>query len=135
MTSSADIQRQLAAINRRTAQVFTKTIPLKIERALTASAIVVGNKALEYTPVEYAVLANSQYREITNLPSGGFVARIGYTAGYAAALHERTDWSPRPPEMKQGPAWNPRAKPKFLSDAGEETMTTVRRIMLEDLKL
>ena len=133
--TAADIRRQIAAINKRSAEVFTQTIPRKIERALTASAIVVGNKALYYTPVEFAMLANSQYREVRDNGAGGYFARIGYTADYAAALHERTDWSPRPPEMKKGPAWNPRAKPGFLFEAGEETKVTVRRIMLGDLKL
>lgn len=135
MTTAADIKRQIAAVNRRSAEVFTKTIPRKIERALTASAIVVGNKAIEYTPTEYGLLAMSQYREVRDNGAGGYFARIGYTAAYAAALHERTDWSPRPPELKSGPSWNSRAKTGFLSAAGEETLVTVRRIMLQDLKL
>lgn len=135
MTTAADIKRQIAAINRRSTEVFTRTIPRKIERALTASAIVVGNKSLEYVPVEYGLLANSQYREVRDNGAGGYFARIGYTADYAAALHERKDWSPRPHEMKQGPAWNPRAKPSYLTAAGEETKVTVRRIMLQDIKL
>ena len=133
--TAADIRRQIAAINKRSAEVFTQTIPRKIERALTAAAVVVGNKALSYTPVEFSMLANSQYREVRDNGAGGYFARIGYTASYALPLHERTDWSPRPPEMKKGPAYNPRAKPGFLSAAGEETKVTVRRIMLGDLKL
>ena len=135
MAAAKSIKRQIADINKRSAEVFTKTIPRKVERALTAAAIVVGNKALEYTPVEYGMLANSQFRDIRDNGAGGFTARIGCTANYAAALHERTNWSPRPPEMKDGPAWNPRAKPGFLREAGQETYVTVRRIMLEDIRL
>ena len=77
MTTAADIKRQIAAVNRRSAEVFTKTIPRKIERALTASAIVVGNKAIEYTPTEYGLLAMSQYREVRDNGAGGYFARIG----------------------------------------------------------
>jgi len=133
--TASDVKRQIAEINRRSAEVFTQTIPRKIERALTAAAIVVGNKAIEYTPTEYGLLANSQYREVRDNGAGGYFARIGYTADYALPLHERTDWSPRPPELKSGPSWNSRAKPGYLSAAGEETKVTVRRIMLGDLKL
>ena len=134
MAKATDIRRQIAAINKRSAEVFTQTIPRKIERALTASLIVVGNKALEYTPVEFAILANSQFRDIRDNGAGGFTARIGYTANYAAALHN-TEWSPRPVGEKKGPAANMKAKPGFLAIAGEETKVTVRRIMLGDLKL
>lgn len=138
MTTAADVKRQIAEVRRRTAEVFTRTIPRKIERALTASAIVVGNKSLEYVPVEYANLAGSQFRDVRANESGGYTARIGYTLSYALPLHSpkppRT-WSPRAVEDKQGPATNMNAKAGFLSEAGEETKVTVRRIMLGDLKL
>ena len=135
MATAKSIKKQIADINKRSAVLFTKTIPKKIERGLTASLVVVGNKANEYVPLEFGLLVNSQFKEIRGNGAGGYTARIGYTANYAAALHERTNWSPRPPEMKDGPAYNPRAKPGFLREAGQETYVTVRRIMLEDIRL
>ena len=38
----------------------------------------------------------------------------GFSAAYAIYLHQKTDWSPRRPEEKAGPGYNPNAEPKFL---------------------
>ena len=107
---------------------------MNIERALTSVGVVVANKSLEYTPLEYGILQNSQYQTIQTTPTGASVS-VGYTAKYAGALHDRTDWKPRRPDQKSGPAWNPNAKPKFLSSAAAEEQTTINRIMLGDLEL
>lgn len=119
---------------RRGTRLLSRDIPIKAEKALTIAAITVANKALEYTPMEYSALVNSQYREVKML-GGKAVASIGYTQGYAAALHERTDWSPRPVEDKKGPAWNPSAKPKFLQSAGEEMLPEVSRHIKVGMRL
>ena len=128
------IRKQVAAIQNNAKRVIKDKIPLNIERALTAVGVVVANKAQEYTPIEYGLLQNSQYRLIEATPTS-YRVKVGYTANYAAPLHDRTDWSPRPPDQKAGPAWNPRAKPRFLYSAAEEEMTTITRIMLGDLEL
>lgn len=128
------IKQQAQQINRNVRKLTEREIPLNIERALTVVAIIVGNKALEYTPIEFSMLVNGQYRTI-DAYANGYTARVGYTANYAAALHERTDWSPRPVEDKKGPAWNPNAKPKFLTDAAKETKIEYTRVLLGDLKL
>lgn len=131
---AAQIRKQAQDIQRNAKKLAAETIPRNIERALTGVGIVVGNKALEYTPIEFSMLVNSQYRAVDAYPNR-YSVRVGYTADYAAALHEREDWSPRPVEDKKGPAWNPNAKPKFLTDAAEETRIEYTRIMLGDLKL
>ncbi len=117
---------------------FTKALKQKrkqfereLKRRLTASAIVVQAKAMEYTPIEYGALQNSQYREAVK----GNSITIGYTADYAAALHERDDWSPRPVDQKDGPAWNPKAKPQFLTKALEEKRPEVMKILSGALQL
>ena len=127
-------RRQAQTIQRNTRQLMRQRIPRKIERALTGVGIVVANKAQEYTPVEYSLLINSQYRRVDAYPNR-YTVSVGYTQDYAAALHNRKDWSPRPPDAKQGPAWNPDAKPGFLTLGADETRTTQTRILLGDLKL
>jgi hypothetical protein len=123
----------MASVN----NTFTKALEQKrkqfereLKRRLTASAIVVQAKAMEYTPLEYGLLQNSQYREpvINNSIS------IGYTAAYAVALHE-SDWRPKPIEEKDGPAWNPDAKPAFLLEALEEKRPEVMRILSGAIQL
>lgn len=129
-----DIAAQTRQIQKNAKELIQGEIPKDIERALTAVGVVVGNKSLEYTPVEFSILVNSQYR-IVKVKPNGYRVTVGYTQGYAAPLHERTDWSPRPPSQKLGPAWNPNAKPKFLTMAAEETRETQRRIIIGDLHL
>lgn len=129
-----DVKRQVSTIQRNAKKVIRGTIPRKVEQALTGVGVVVANKALEYTPLEYSLLQNSQYR-IVEATEKGYQAKVGYTMNYAAALHNRTDWKPRPPNMKAGPAWNPNAKPRFLYLAAEEEQVTINRIMLGDLEL
>lgn len=127
-------RRQVQTIERNVRQVMRQKIPQRINRALTGVGVVVGNKSLEYTPVEFSMLVNSQYRRLDAYPNR-YTVSVGYTAEYAAALHNRTDWSPRAPENKQGPAWNPNASPKFLLRAADETRAMQTRILLGDLKL
>lgn len=134
MATASSIKRQTAAIQRNARQLMRGKIPRDIERALTTIGVVVANKALEYTPVEFSLLVNSQYQILSASPTS-YSVRVGYTQDYAAPLHERTDWSPRQPDMKDGPAWNPNAKTKFLTSAADEERPTITRIMLGDLRL
>lgn len=128
------IKQQRRRISQNVRRVVDQTIPLKIERALTAIGIVVGNKALEFTPVEFSLLVNSQDRQTMAIP-GGYRVSVVYTQNYAAALHNRDDWKPRPPDQKEGPAWNPKARPEFLAHGAELTRTTQRQIIRGELRL
>lgn len=134
MATASNIKRQVAAIQRNARQLMRSKMPRDIERALTTVGVVVANKALEYTPVEFSLLVNSQY-QILSVSPNSYSVRVGYTQDYAAPLHERKDWSPRPPGVKDGPAWNPSAKPKFLTSAAKEERPTITRIVLGDLRL
>lgn len=128
------IRRQVKQIQDNAKKILTQDIPFQVERSLFAVGVAVSNKSLEYAPVEYSLLQNSNYH-IVEATEKGYHVKVGYTSNYAAPLHDRTDWSPRPPDQKAGPAWNPRAKPRFLYSAAEEEMTTITRIMLGDLEL
>lgn len=132
--TNKSIKAQVRAIQQTAKSVIQDKIPSNIERALTSVGVVVANKSLEYTPLEYGILQNSQYQTLQS-STNGYSVSVGYTANYAGALHDRTDWKPRPPDQKAGPAWNPNAKPKFLYSAAEEEQTTINRIMLGDLEL
>jgi hypothetical protein len=132
--NARSIAQQTREIQKNAKALIHNVIPKDIERALTAIGVVVGNKSLEYTPIEFSTLINSQYR-INEATQTKYTVRVGYTQEYAAPLHERTNWKPRPPELKDGPAWNPNAKHHFLTDAAEEEKVTIRRIILGDLQL
>lgn len=128
------IKQQRRRITQNVRRVVHQTIPRKVERALTAIGIVVGNTALQFTPVEFSTLVNSQDRLVQQTARGARVS-IVYTQNYAAALHERTDWKPRPPDQKSGPAWNPAARPGFLTHADKLTRAQQRQIIRGELHL
>lgn len=59
----------------------------KVIRALQSAMILIGARAAYYTPIDTSTLINSQFREID--AGGVFITgRIGYSANYAAYVHE-----------------------------------------------
>lgn len=111
-----------------------KKISRKAESALVSSTIIALEHAQIYTPLQFGVLRNSQFRSAPKNANGkitvvsGYDASIideemGYGASYALALHERTDWKPRRvgDRGKEKGGANMRAKPKFLKLGFEET--------------
>lgn len=130
------IRAQKKAIINNVRKVFKGQIPRRIERSLTSIGIVVGNKALERTPLDTSALINSQDRLLYRT-STSYTMAIIYTQAYAAALHEREDWKPRPvgsPGKPDG-GFNPNATPKFLTSAGDDSMGIIEKIVRGDMRL
>ena len=69
--------------------------------------------AVYYAPVEYSTLVNSRRKEVVQT-SSGWRGIAGFYVDYASYLEYNTNWSPRPPDKKEGPDWNPSARPGFL---------------------
>lgn len=130
------VQAQRKRILQNTRKLIRHEIPRRTERALVAIGAVVANKAGEYTPLHTSTLINSQDRQLSRT-STAYTMSILYTAGYAAALHERTDWKPRPVGVggKKDGGYNPNATPKFLTRAGDETRSTQISIIKGEMKL
>lgn len=82
----------------------------------------------ELAPVEFSTLINSTIKDV-DVTSSGVRGSFSYNTVYAARLEFREDWKPRPPEQKQGPAWNPNAKPHYLERGFEdaESQASIRR--------
>jgi hypothetical protein len=108
----------------------------KARIAVTKAAFIVGSRSDYYVPVDTSALLNSRFTRAIELPTG-WRGIVGYSQGYAAALHERTDWSPKPPGSpgKRTGGYNPNAKPKFLQIGAEESEATIRRIFAEELRV
>lgn len=134
MKKGKSIRQQANEVRRRTREVVDRKVPDMIERSLTAVGVVVGNKSLEYTPLEFSLLQNSQDREVFRTATGWRLS-ISYTQNYAAALHNNDTWSPRPPSEKQGPSWNPRARSDWMNVTDRETRATQKSIIKGNLTL
>ena len=123
--------QQIKSVQQRYKQAVEK-VNEKQERVLTAIAIVVQGNAQFYTPQDTNALINSQYRQIIKKGSR-YTARIGYTQKYAAALHARTDWQPKPPNTKgkRGGGYNPNAQPMFLKLGVDDSKDEIKVIIKE----
>lgn len=119
---------------RRTKRAVMKISGPISERTLTTVLIVAQGFSTLMTPAEYGNLRNSQYR-IVRAYKGGLRGRIGYTANYAASVHNAKGTLRGKPRVSgNGNYWDPDGKPRFLARAFEganlaEINETVRRMM------
>ena len=77
----------MAQLRRNVRKQLTLAIPSHAERAMHIATSIIGGYATLMTPVDATNLINSQYRIVKN-EGRRVVAAIGYTARYAAAVHE-----------------------------------------------
>lgn len=125
----------LKQLKRRMSDTLTKTIPESAEKAVYAITTTGGALATTYVPVEHDILAPSQYRTI-ELQGTEYVGVVGYTANYAAAVHEASGTlkgKPRP--SGKGSYWDPDGKPKFLSSAFDDNKQDYDDLVKEVMKL
>lgn len=129
----------------------------KAVRAVKSATIIIGSEAAILTPVDTSTLINSQYTEVQ--PIGAkVVGKIGYTARYAAAVHNasgklkgkpradfgmtsnRSEFGPQKPTAfgggtKTGNYWDPNAEPHFLTKGATKAKDTVDAVMKKELSL
>ena len=95
------------------------------EKALTEVMIDAGGFAADMTPIDTSNLINSQFRRIQKT-SNGVTAMLGYTAAYAAAVHDKkgTTLGKNVPRDKNDPSrgnmWDKDGEPEFLRKAFED---------------
>ena len=83
-----------------------------------------ASQSKEFAPLEYGTLVNSMFTDVGRLADGSVIGSVSYMANYAAYLEFNTNWSPRPINMKAGPATNMAATPHFLRRGFEEPEST-----------
>lgn len=129
----------------------------KIARAIKSATIIIGTEAAVLTPVDTSNLINSQYTEL--LPQGSkIIGKIGYTASYAAAVHNasgklkgqpradfgitsnRSEFGPQKPVSfgggtGNGNYWDPHAEPHFLTKGADKAKDTVDAVVKKELSL
>jgi hypothetical protein len=101
----------------------------KAEKTLTQVLITAAGFAATMTPIDTSNLINSQYRKITAYGTR-VVGAIGYTAAYAAAVHDAKGTLKGatgkiamrdPQDSSRGKFWDPDAEPGFLKKAFEDS--------------
>lgn len=121
-----------------TKMVFKNIKEGKVKSFIYAVASAGQTISLYYAPLEYGPLRASQ--KFTTGTSGSIVwGKVQFGGGdvdYATWLENNPNWQPRSPAQKAGPAWNPNAKPHFLSLGfeGAEAKSQQKQLM-EKLKI
>ncbi|MGB2264755.1 MAG: hypothetical protein ACPH3C_06185 [Glaciecola sp.] len=116
---------------------FTDNIVKKSKRMIVKQLIVILDQSQLYTPLQFGTLRNSAFRTPVKKHGAVLSASVGFTAGYALALHESDDWKPRQVGQrgkKKGGA-NMRATSKFLTKGVEETKLLRAKIVKDEMKI
>lgn len=121
--------RGLEQAIKRTNELSREIAEVRAERGVTAALITGQAFASMLTPVDTSFLINSQYRTVKT-EKGRVIGAVGYTALYAAAVHEMSGnlkGQPRGHFGKtkdgvefgggtgNGRYWDPSAEPGFLT--------------------
>lgn len=91
-----------------------------------------GAMAATMTPVDTSNLINSQYAPEIQQGRGKTTGHVGYTARYAAAVHDAPGTLkglPRP--GNRGNYWDPDGEPGFLTKGFEKIKPRINRILRE----
>jgi hypothetical protein len=115
----------LKEVRQQLKTTFGKIKGPMVEKALVEVLITAGGFAATMTPIDTSNLINSGYRKITAMNTK-VVGVIGYTAAYAAAVHDAkgtllgTNTPRSTTDPSRGNFWDPNAEPEFLKKAFEE---------------
>jgi hypothetical protein len=125
----------ITSVNRRLENLANEVIPEKSEKALYIAGTVGAGYASLMTPIDTSFLINSQYI-LSGQEGDRAFARIGYTAGHAAAVHDKKGTlKGKPRASGNGSYWDPDASPQFLTKGFEENQKEVFDAFKRAMKL
>nr|WP_315528293.1 hypothetical protein [uncultured Achromobacter sp.] len=116
----------------------------KTERAVYETLSQGSAMAAQMTPIDSSNLVNSQYAPQIDVKEGKVSGSVGYTASYAAAVHEasgKLKGKPRADFGKtragvafgggtgNGNYWDPNAEPRFLTKGFDEIKSAIPAIL------
>ncbi|MGG8130046.1 HK97 gp10 family phage protein [Klebsiella aerogenes] len=121
----------------------------KVVRAIQSALILGSSRAAYYTPIDSSTLLNSQFREI-NVNGARVTGRVGYSANYAAYVHDmpgKLKGQPRANFGKtragsdfgggtgKGNYWDPHGEPQFLKKGFDEERDAIDAVIKKELSL
>lgn len=85
------------------------------------------------TPIDTSTLVNSQTAPQITVGSNGVEGSVGYTAAYAAAVHEAPGTLAGQPRDENDPSrgdyWDPNAEPEFLTKGFDQIIPAIPAIL------
>lgn len=123
-----------ADVARKINKALSQDLPKDVEAGLFAMYTTLEGTARLYIPLDTGNLQDSHsYRIREN--GNGWKLTYGYYTEYAAALHEGSNWKPKPPNTpgKKGGGYNPDAKPNWMNiawnEVGDDALKTFARLI------
>ncbi len=116
---------------------FIAATQVRAERTVLQMLIPIGSEAASMTPRETSNLINSQYRDVQTVGTKTR-GRIGFTAEYAAAVHEAPGTllgTNTPRASGKGVVWGPSGEPEFLRKGAEQARPLVDAALRRGMKL
>lgn len=141
--------RGLESAIKRTNEISRDIAEIRAERGVTAALITGQAFASMLTPVDTSFLINSQYRSVKT-DKGKVIGAVGYTALYAAAVHEASGKLKGQPRGHFGTTkgaaefgggtgvgryWDPSAEPGFLTKGFEENKQAIDQAFYGAMKI
>lgn len=118
--------RGLKEVRQSIRKAFVDISGPRAEKTLTEVLQTAAGFAANMTPIDTSNLINSQYRKITAYGTR-VVGAIGYTAAYAAAVHDApgtllgTNTPRSTSDPSRGNVWDKDGEPEFLRKAFEDS--------------
>ncbi|ELI9044571.1 hypothetical protein [Pseudomonas aeruginosa] len=85
------------------------------------------------TPIDTSTLVNSQTAPQITVGPNGVEGSVGYTAAYAAAVHEAPGTLAGQPRAENDPSrgdyWDPNAEPEFLTKGFDQIIPAIPAIL------
>lgn len=125
----------LKRVRAKMSKIFEEARVEKSEAGVYAVLSQGAAMAQTMTPIDTSTLTNSQYEPQISVRRDGVSGSVGYTAAYAAAVHESEGTLAGelrdPNNPGRGTFWSPDAEPKFLERGFEEIESSIPRILKE----
>ncbi|MGK4325707.1 HK97 gp10 family phage protein [Citrobacter freundii] len=139
----------IAEAKRNTNRIINEIEGVKAVRGVRSALMVGGLRAAYYTPIDTSTLINSQFSEV-NMRGHIITGRVGYSANYAAYVHEMPGTLKGQPRahfvttregkkfgggQEQGTYWGTHGEPQFLKRGFEEERDAIDAVMRKELSL
>lgn len=141
--------RGVKQVRKKMAEVLGEIGSSMPEKAVYEALLIIDGNAALLTPVDTSNLINSRFIEVKKAPDG-VRGRMGYTAEYAAAVHEMSGKLKGQPRADfgvtrsgqafgggtgTGSYWDPNAEPEFLRKGAENARADIDRVVKKRMKL
>lgn len=125
----------LAEVRRNLQRELVDETNERAKQAVKVGTSIIAGYATLMTPVDTSVLINSQYQAFE-----GTKGMVGYTAEYAAYVHEASGKlkGQQRPKRKGNPTgefWSPDAEPEFLRKAGDDNLAEIEQAVIQAMRV